>query len=285
MTGGIYFGWKMSLQTNAVATSQWSSKSRAASDRIFDPAENVHHRVKEFHSITNTLVLNLPWCREQVIFRSKILNLPFLWRFQMMRETRRRNTQGRHLSGDNSEVVTCRSLPDLEKVQTRRWMEQLSNAPPWYECCAFIGPPKGIYLSKGSNTNLQYQISPVCRARLQSWPLRHSCQTPAKQTSNYVNPIERGRRGEIFVGSFSALCQSASRSLVLSERYTHFHNGRDGRTDNFSGTSWIFCQERLPPGQTGKVPNNIQICLILSLWKSFPVTTLTSFQFWCIRSG
>lgn len=34
--------------------------------------------------------------------------------------TRRRNRQGRHLSGDNSEVVTCRNLPDLQKTHTNK---------------------------------------------------------------------------------------------------------------------------------------------------------------------
>uniref|UniRef100_A0A3B4U6Z7 Uncharacterized protein n=1 Tax=Seriola dumerili TaxID=41447 RepID=A0A3B4U6Z7_SERDU len=39
-------------------------------------------------------------------------------------ETQQRNRPGRHLSEDSSEVVTCRSLPDLQKPHTNMYNSQ-----------------------------------------------------------------------------------------------------------------------------------------------------------------
>ncbi len=43
------------------------------------------------------------------------LALPFLSRFQRKKVKPQRSTQGKHLSGGNSEVLICRNLPDLYK--------------------------------------------------------------------------------------------------------------------------------------------------------------------------
>lgn len=77
-------------------------------------------------------------------------DLPFLWHFQRKRVTRRRNRRGRHLSGGNSEVVTCRSLPDLEKTRTDKLNSQSMAIEKLSGCAKPHGPSQIVSTHKCS---------------------------------------------------------------------------------------------------------------------------------------